>query len=599
MKADRDSLIVQANRENVSALTEQYTASIENYRNLMDTVSTLMSVRLYEVKQGAEHELLNDIHHLANAYNLKEVIVSDANGNSYGNLDIHQQQNPKQLMRPWYTDIMQRGESFYMSAVYQSIATGDFVITLSVPISHNNQRIGVLLFDMDPGRFITNSADEFLITNDKGDVFATDSTNTASISQNLFDLRPAFKDVGTEPLVYQNPAQDWFSVTRNQLADGKHLWAITPLDNEINSTRAQLVTQVILLLSLTVILMFVVALIVRRELRNLGKINRWILDMSKGVFSQNERIERSNNEFDDIVDGLDTLHRNIASIVSSSHASMTSLSGYQSRISDAIGASLNNAEDEMGKVIAVAGAATNLSETSSEVARSAQQADTATHAAINALEDAISTLRQSESTSSSMITAITESSQKISELKVHSEKISSVVEVIDSISDQINLLALNAAIEAARAGEYGRGFAVVADEVRSLAAKTQQATVGVQHEIQVLQQQSQDADEIMQSNVAMVTESQELMGRFAKLFGEIGNKVKEISIINTNVGTAAEDQLGLANTVSSNLTDIQEIVASNVSGYQQVEKVNETITVLTKDLTTELEFFHIENRDNR
>ncbi|MGF1910731.1 methyl-accepting chemotaxis protein [Vibrio kasasachensis] len=595
MQDDRKNLIELANKENVSSLTNQYTSSLESYQTLMETVSTLISLQLHEIPKGSEKNLLDYVHYLTKTYNLKEVIVSDVNGNSYGNLDVHKEQNPKQLNRPWYMDVMQKDADFYMSSVYQSIATGDFVITLSVPITYDNQRIGVLLFDMDPGGFITDSVNEFLITNDEGSVFATDASNTDSISQNIFQLRPAFKSVGIKPFIYQNPDKEWFSVTRNQLSGGKNLWAITPLDHEIKSTQSQLITQITLLLTLSAILMCVVALIVKRELRNLSGISDWILEMSKGIFCEDKRIVRSNNEFDNIVDALFALHNNISSIVTSSHTSITSLSGYQTRISDAITTSLDNAENEMSKVTELAGVATDLSQTSSEVALNAQQADDATNAAIIALDDAIGTLQHSELMSSNMINSITESSHKMSELKTHSKKISSVVDVINSISDQINLLALNAAIEAARAGEYGRGFAVVADEVRSLAAKTQEATIGVQDEIIVLQQQSQDADGIMQSNVSLVTESQELMGRFAKLFGEIGNKVKEVSVINVNVAKAADNQLDLANTVSSNLNDIQEIVSSNVSGYQQVERVNDTITDLTKDLTKELEFFTIKN----
>ncbi|CBL43650.1 Methyl-accepting chemotaxis protein [gamma proteobacterium HdN1] len=161
-----------------------------------------------------------------------------------------------------------------------------------------------------------------------------------------------------------------------------------------------------------------------------------------------------------------------------------------------------------------------------------------------------------------MAASMQQSTDAINQLAEESYRIGEIVDVIGAISQQTNLLALNAAIEAARAGEAGRGFAVVADEVRSLATRTHDSTTNIRAIIENLQRGTQLAvTEIQRSSVAsadMVAHADEV--RVA--LHEIAEGVGRISLTNTQVATATEEQSAVATTLGNNMSRVTDIVSA-------------------------------------
>ncbi|MCK5620972.1 MAG: hypothetical protein KAJ11_01685 [Alphaproteobacteria bacterium] len=118
------------------------------------------------------------------------------------------------------------------------------------------------------------------------------------------------------------------------------------------------------------------------------------------------------------------------------------------------------------------------------------------------------------------------------------QEISGVADLINNIAGQTNLLALNATIEAARAGDAGKGFAVVAGEVKNLASQTAKATVGINEQIQAIQDKTGSAIEAIGMVSDVIAEIFDLATDVAGEVDEQGDAVSEIAV---NVRRVSDD----------------------------------------------------------
>lgn len=150
-------------------------------------------------------------------------------------------------------------------------------------------------------------------------------------------------------------------------------------------------------------------------------------------------------------------------------------------------------------------------------------------------------------------------SGSVSNLAERINSIGKVVHLISDISEQTNLLALNAAIEAARAGEHGRGFAVVSDEVRNLAKKTNAATVEIQHNIDLLQAESQNvaADIRSQAELADMSVDEAKIAR--ESLGQIIEAIQALQDLNATLVNSAEQQSNKIQLARDNVEGIAKI----------------------------------------
>ncbi|WP_031567322.1 methyl-accepting chemotaxis protein [Rheinheimera texasensis] len=201
------------------------------------------------------------------------------------------------------------------------------------------------------------------------------------------------------------------------------------------------------------------------------------------------------------------------------------------------------AVDQMSSTVA---AVTSHTSDAAGMAQTAMNEFTAGQAEVGKTQSSINALAEK----------VSEAAVVIHHLSQDSRQIGSVLEVIQGIAEQTNLLALNAAIEAARAGEQGRGFAVVADEVRNLARRTQESTRQIQAVIEKMQSSSVNSVAVMAQGKAQADNSVEQAQKAGDSLNAINVSVRQISQMNLQIATAAEQQSAVATEISRHFSHI-------------------------------------------
>ncbi|HLO63361.1 MAG TPA: methyl-accepting chemotaxis protein [Azonexus sp.] len=167
-------------------------------------------------------------------------------------------------------------------------------------------------------------------------------------------------------------------------------------------------------------------------------------------------------------------------------------------------------------------------------------------------------------------TAVATSSQAITSLGEKSHQISNIVMVIKEIADQTNLLALNAAIEAARAGEQGRGFAVVADEVRKLAERTTLSTQEIAAMIQSVQGGTDDAVAGMAQGSTLVGEGVQMVGVTGESMEKVQDGVQKVLAAIDDISSALKEQSSASHLIARNVESIAEMTEETSTVIKEV-----------------------------
>lgn len=245
-----------------------------------------------------------------------------------------------------------------------------------------------------------------------------------------------------------------------------------------------------------------------------------------------------------------------------------------------------HAETEM-----VATAVNEMSSSTQEVTRSAIHAAEVTQKVKERVTEGRQEALETQRIIKKLSEEVTEASEVIKSLVDETNNIGHVLESIQGIAAQTNLLALNAAIEAARAGETGRGFAVVADEVRTLAQRTQTSTVDIQDLLSRLKTEANNAVTSMNKGTVSATICLDKSTKTSQAFEDASSSVSQISDLNVQIATAAQEQSSVAEEINKNLVKISELAKVTAEGAHSTSKANSTIAKRVIDLHTNLNVF--------
>jgi methyl-accepting chemotaxis protein len=315
---------------------------------------------------------------------------------------------------------------------------------------------------------------------------------------------------------------------------------------------------------LQIALFFVVGLIVKRLLRQLGGEPHAAMAMAQRVAGGDlsENIKLNAGDTSSLMANLDAMQQSLVSVVSRVREGSEGVATASAEIAQGNQDLSARTESQASALEQTTASMEQLGFTVKQNAESASQAN---QMALNASTVAAS--------GGEVVGKVVATMKGIND---SSRKIADIISVIDGIAFQTNILALNAAVEAARAGEQGRGFAVVASEVRALAQRSAAAAKEIKTLIDASVEQVDAGSALVDQAGSTMTEVVASIKRVTDIMGEISAASSEQAASVAEVGEAVSqmDQM-----TQQNAALVEEMAAAASSLRSQAQELVEVMEV--------------------
>ncbi|WP_133405840.1 methyl-accepting chemotaxis protein [Parashewanella tropica] len=398
------------------------------------------------------------------------------------------------------------------------------------------------------------------------------------------DVNSAFSAMNRKSKVL-NRALNKLNTDIEAFSNDINAMAIESIDNA--SFRSMVVEAIAILLAIAVSFA-----VVRPLKSSLDEVNNALNILASGDLTH-KLDDRGNDEFAKLATNCNRLVDSLRGVITGILDRSTQLAAAAEETSAVTSQTTSGIKDQKDKVDLAATATTELNSSAQQVAASAELA----LEQIKLADDEAHNIREIAAENKRIILEladeVTTAGQVINKVHSDSESIGSILDVIRGIAEQTNLLALNAAIEAARAGEQGRGFAVVADEVRSLASRTQESTSEIQHMIEMLQQGTEEAVQVMELGRTQAQSCVEKTEQANLALEAISQSVHKAFDSGTQISDAAKEQNVVSQEVSQKLEDISAISEETALGADQTAESSHQVAKLAEELQVSVGEFRV------